>query len=72
MARFLREFLLLVVHFKFLPVVKKIGTKENWLADFVSRKFDLKAHHDFFAEHNLGEMTRIPVPDNQFTFSATW
>ena len=72
MAKFLREFLLLVVKFKFIPIVKKIGTKENRIADFISRVFDLKHHHDFFNENNLGEMTNLPVPDHHFTFSAAW
>ena len=72
MGRFLREFLLLVVKFKFVPIVKKIGTKENWLADYVSRVFDLHSHSEFFADKGLGRMTHIPVPDHQFTFSASW
>ena len=72
MAKFLREFLLLVVKYKFVPVVKKIGTKENWLADYVSRVFDLDSHSKFFAAKGLGRMNHIPVPDHQFTFSAAW
>jgi hypothetical protein len=44
MAKFLREFLYLVVTFKFIPVVKKIGTKDNWVAEYVSRVFEQEAH----------------------------
>ena len=72
MARFLREFLLLVVTYKFVPVVKKIGTKENWIADFISRKFDLECHQSFFDSHQMEPLTPIMIPDNFFTFSANW
>ena len=72
MSKFLREFLYLIVTFKFVPVVKKIGTKENWLADYVSRVFDQESHEAFFQSHKLGVMTNIPVKDNQFSFSAPW
>ena len=72
LAKFLREFLLLVVKFKFLPIVKKIGTKENRVADFISRVFDLNQHLNFFKENNLGKMTIMSVPDHHFTFSAAW
>ena len=72
MARFLREFLLLVVSFKFYPVVKKISTTDNWVADFLSREFNQAAHNSFFEHHNMSAMTRINVPDNKFSFSATW
>ena len=36
MAKFLREFLLLVVKYKFIPVVEKISTTDNWIADYIS------------------------------------
>ena len=39
MQRYLREFLYWVCHFNFRPVVSKIGTKENDVADFLSRNF---------------------------------
>ena len=72
MARFLREFLLLVVSFKFYPVVKKISTTDNWIADFLSRDFDPAAHVTFFRKHEMCPMTEITVPDHQFSFTASW
>jgi hypothetical protein len=72
MARFLREFLLLVVSFKFYPVVKKISTTDNWIADFLSRDFDPAAHVTFFRKHKMCPMTEITVPDHQFSFTASW
>ena len=72
MSRFLREFLLLVVTYKFYPVVKKISTTDNWVADFLSRDFDQASHNSFFVKHDMSEMTRINVPDYKFSFSASW
>ena len=72
MVRFLRQFLLLVVTYKFYPVVRKISTSDNWVADFLSRKFDQESHSNFFVKHNMSEMSRISVPDFKFSFSASW
>ena len=72
MAKFLREFLLLVVTYKFFPIVSKIGTKENWCADFISRIFDHSEHKKFFDQHSMSPMTPLDVHDNLFTFSAAW
>ena len=72
MAKFLREYLLLVVTFKFNPVVKKISTTDNWVADFLSREFCPKAHSAFFLEHKMSDMTEIDIPDQQFSFSSSW
>ena len=72
MSRFLREFLLLVVRYKFYPVVKKISTTDNWVADFLSRKFDQESHKTFFRKHKMSEMSRINVPDYKFSLSDSW
>ena len=72
MAKFSREFLYLIVTYKFVPVIKKIGTKENWLADYVSRIFDKESHKLFFEAKRLGIMKHIPSGDHQFSFSASW
>ena len=72
MAAFLREFLYLVVLFKFHPVVSYIGTKENFVADFLSRKFCPDQARLFFQSHQMGQLTRLPVPDFMFNFSADW
>ena len=72
MAKFLREYLLLVVKFKFYPVLKKISTTDNWIADFLSRQFSPQAHSAFFEKHGMTPMTEISVPDHQFSFSDFW
>ena len=70
MSAFLREFLYLVVHFKFLPVVKHIGTKENFVADYLSRNFSMVKAAEFFASHRMANMKPRAVPDNMFTFTS--
>ena len=72
MAAFLREFLYLVVHYKFHPVVSYIGTKENFVADYLSRNFSGKEAKIFFKSHDMGLMSLRPAPDYLFRFSAEW
>ena len=72
MAGFLREFLYLVVHFKFHPIVSHIGTKSNFVADFLSRNFDFDAAKVFFKKHTMDPMTLRSVPDHFFLFSGDW
>ena len=72
MAKFLREFLLLVVTYKFYPLVSKIGTKENWCADFISRVFDPLEHKKFFHQHKMSPLSPVYIPDSQFSFTAAW
>jgi hypothetical protein len=72
MSAFLREFLFLVVKFKFHPIVKHIGTKENYIADYLSRNFSADEAAIFFASLNMAEMKQLPVPDDMFTFTSNW
>ena len=72
MQSLLREFLFFVCRFNFCPVVSKIGTKENSVADFLSRRYDLNDASDFFIKNNLGKMTNIPLTDSIFDLQADW
>ena len=71
MLSLLREFIFVVCEKKFTPVIRKIGTKENVLADFISRRFDQDAAKSLFSQHGL-EMTCITAPDNFFILSEPW
>ena len=68
----LREFLHLVVTWKFFPIVRKIGTKENEIADFISRRFDEVAAREVFAKFDLHNMTRVKPKTTFFNLSAEW
>ena len=68
----LREFLYIVVTKKFFPVVRKIGTRENKVADFISRRFDRQAATKVFAESGLQEMDLVKASTTFFNLSANW
>ena len=68
----LREFLFVVVTEKFFPVVRKIGTKENDLADFISRRFDPEAAATRFSKSGLNDMQLVKPKTRYFEMSAKW
>jgi hypothetical protein len=68
----LREFFYIAVSFKFIPVVRKISTKDNFLADHISRRFDCDAASKMFCENGLPDMLRVVVPDKSFKLSDSW
>ena len=68
----LREFLYIVVTMKFFPVVRKIGTKENHLADHISRRHDPVAAAKVFSEAGLPNMEMIMVSDLSFKLTEPW
>ena len=72
MLSLLREFLYVVVTEKFFPVVRKIGTKENDLADFISRRFDHKAAVAHFSKAGLSNMQLVKPKTRLFDLSAKW
>ena len=72
MAAFLREFLYLVILYKFHPVVSHIGTKENFIADHLSRYYSEEAAKAFFQSLGMENMILEEVPDFMFKFSSEW
>ena len=68
----LREFLYLVVTRKFFPVVRKIGSKENAIADHISRYFDEDAAAEVFARFDLKNMKLIKPKTTYYTLSSNW
>ena len=72
MLSLLREFLHIVVTRKFYPVVRKISTTDNHLADHISRRFDEAAACDQFSKSGLHGMVRVMPKRNFFNLTATW
>jgi hypothetical protein len=68
----LREFLHVVVTKKFFPVVRKIGTKQNALADHISRRFDPEAAKHVFAKSGLSDMVLVKPRADYFSLTAPW
>jgi hypothetical protein len=72
MSAFLREYLYLVVKYKFNPVVKHISTKDNYIADYLSRNFSNDEATKFFSSLNMPNMKQLRVADQMFTFTSRW
>ena len=72
MLSLLREFLYIVVSSKFFPIVRKISTLDNHLADRISRRFDTSMAQDMFSKEGLHNMIRVVPKRNYFNLSATW
>ena len=68
----LREFLYIVVSKKFFPVLRKISTSDNYLADFISRRHDTEAAKEVFEKAGLPGMMLIDVADNSFNLTEPW
>ena len=66
MLSLLREFIFTVCEFKFIPVLRKISSADNVLADHISRRFDHEAASLIFTEHGLSDMKLVTAPDTFF------
>ena len=72
MLELLKEFLYIVCTRKFTPVFKKIGTKANEVADFISRRHDPEATSVFFRSKGLPPRILREVPDGLFKLHSNW
>ena len=72
MQELLREFMYVVCTRKFSPVFRKISSKENFVADFLSRCHDLEDVNEYFHKNNIRARTPRLVPDNFFTIKSNW
>ena len=68
----LREFLHLVVTWKFFPIVRKINTKKNEIADHLSRRYDSIAAAKVFSKFNLFDMLQVEPKTTFFNLSSNW
>ena len=72
MLELLQEFLYIVCTRKFTPIFRKIGTKENTTADFISRCHNQNLIANFFKSNNLPVLRPIVANDNLFTLHSNW
>ena len=61
MGRLLQQFLFIVVSKKFVPVLRKIDTKKNEIADFLSRRYDEEGARSVFSKFGLKNMVKISL-----------
>ena len=72
MQKCLREFLFLVTTYKFEPVMVRIPTKDNSIADFISRNHNIDDINKEFLKYGITGMKPVAISEDQFSFSADW
>ena len=72
MLKLVREFSYLVCTRNFTPVLRKISTKDNFEADFISRCHDSDGTKDFHEKMNLKPKSLQSDPDNFFIIGSNW
>ena len=72
MQVYLREFLFWVCKYNFHPIVTKIGTKENDVADFLSRNCSTEDASMFFTRENLPPQIKLINSESDFELEADW
>ena len=72
MMDLLREFLYIVCTRGFSPIFRKIGTKENATADFISRVHDRSLTDNYFKANDLPMRTLVEASDSLFTLKSNW
>ena len=72
MNTLLREFLYVVCLKKFSPILRKIDTKSNYLADHILRRHDVESADKVFTTSGKHGMVKVDVSDNRFKLSAPW
>ena len=72
MLELLQEFLYIVCTRVFTPIFRKVGTKENVLADYISRNHNLTVTASYFQSKGHPMRTLVRAPDNLFTLRSNW
>ena len=68
----LREYLYVVCTRGFTPKFRAVGTKENEVAEFISRRHDPEASCAFFAAKGHPQRVLVSVPDVMFKLQSNW
>ena len=72
MMSLLREFMYIVCHRGFTPAFRKVGTKENFVADHISRCHDAEVTKKFFVKNGILPKKQVEIPDNLFDLHSNW
>ena len=72
MQKLLREFLFWVCKFNFYPILEKISTKDNHVADFISRNHDEDDISSYLAKQGFLNQSKIVIPLDWYNFIADW
>ena len=72
MLQLLQEFLYIACTRGFTPVFRKVGTKENYIADFLSRNHNSTSIAAYCEGKGHPMHTRVEAPDNLFSLRSNW
>lgn len=72
MQELLREFLYIVCTKGFTPAFRKINTKVNHEADFMSRVHSHESIRAYAVKHNLPIRRPVEAPDHMFSLQSNW
>ena len=70
MQQLLREFLFWVCKFNFHPILQNICTKENHIADFISRNHNKVDIDNYFCLQGYSVQNKINIPLEWYSFVA--
>ena len=68
----LREFLFWVCKFNIFPILEKISSKDNHIADYISRVFIEADTNDYLTMNGYQNCKKLVIPESWFSFSADW
>ena len=72
MQQLLREFLFWVCKFNFFPIMHKIASKENNVADYISRVYVKSDIDKYFESCGYFNQASVNIPLDWFSFQAEW
>ena len=72
MQKLLRECLYWVCKYNFHPIMQKISSSDNHLADMISRNHNEEDISNYFYKHGYKDISRVLIPLNWFNFIAEW
>ena len=72
MQQLLREFLFWVCKFNFYPVLEKISSSDNHIADFISRNHNAEDIEVYLDNNGFQNQSKVVIPPDWFSFQAEW
>ena len=72
MQQLLREFLFWVCKYNFCPVLQKISTKDNHIADYLSRNHNKNDIEKYLTDNGFPNQKQVVIPDEWYCFQADW
>ena len=72
MQKYLREFLYWVCKYNFFPVMQKISSSDNHIADMISRNHDETDIANYFSSNGYVNQIKIDIPPKLYDFVADW